>query len=158
MWLRVLRRTAAGLAAVVTIIVLLVAALHLPLVRTRVYDWVRARVSRDFGIEIAAGALRYNLIGISLELHQSSLSAHGDLPFLEADLLRVTINRRALLGTVDVSTLEVVRPRLTFVSHVDGTTNLPVSRTEPSTPSPVHLGIVSVRQLTVDARDEATGH
>jgi hypothetical protein len=158
MWLTVLRRTAVGLAAVVTFVVLFVAALHLPFARTRVFDWVRSRVSSDFGMDIAAGALRYNLLGIAIELDKPSLSAHGDQPFFEADLIRVAINRRAFLGTLDVTRLEVVRPHLTFVRHEDGTTNLPISRAVRSTPSPVHFGIASVSQLTVDARDEAAGH
>ena len=157
MWLTVFRRTAVGLAAVVTLVVLFVAALHLPFARTRVFDWVRSRVSADFGIDIAAGALRYNLLGIAIELDKASFSAHGDPPFFEADVIRVAVSRRALLGTFDVTGLEVVRPHLTFLRHEDGTTNLPISRADQPTSSPVHLGIVSVSQLTVDARDEAAG-
>src|SRR5690349_19713408 len=128
MWLTVLRRTAAGVAAVVTLVLLLVAAAHLPLVRTRVFDWVRARLADDFGVDISASALRYNLLGISIELDKPSVSAHGDQPFLEADVLRIAIDRRAFLGTLDVTRLELVRPHLTFVRHRDGSTNLPVAR------------------------------
>src|SRR5262249_53791831 len=43
--------------------------------------------------------------------------------------------------------------------HRDGTTNLPRSQTDTSSqPTPIHLGIVSLRQLSADIQDEAGGH
>ena len=156
---KVLRRSAVAVAAVVVLGLLIVGAVHLPVVRARVLDYARGRVARDFGIDVQARALRYNLLGVSVELQQPVVSAHGDRPFLQADVLRLVLDRRVLLGTVDITRLELVRPRLSFVRHRDGSTNLPTSQTETtSSPSPIHLGIVAITQLTADAEDEGGGH
>src|SRR5262249_54007111 len=88
-----------------------------------------------------------------------SLSAPGEPPFLKADQLRVQIDRRVFLGTIDIKTIEIVRPRLAIVRHRDGTTNLPRSQTNTSSkPTPLHVGIVSLKQLSVNIQDEAGGY
>ncbi len=155
----VLRRSAVAVAAVLVLGLLIVGAVHLPVVRARVLEYTRGRVARDFGIDVNASALRYNLLGMSVELQQPVVSARGDRPFLQADVLRIVLDRRVWLGTVDITRLELVRPHLSVVRHRDGSTNLPTSQTATtSSPSPIHLGIVAITQLTADAEDEGGGH
>jgi hypothetical protein len=42
---------------------------------------------------------------------------------LRADNLRIVLGRGLILGQVDVRRLELHRPRLTLVRHIDGTLN-----------------------------------
>src|SRR5215470_4463371 len=99
MWSRFLRRGLIVAAAISTLAVMLVGVAHLPFVRARVLEWTRARVSRDFGVVVEADDLSYNLLGVSVELHNLNLSAPGQRPFLAADGLRVVLDRRVLTGT-----------------------------------------------------------
>src|SRR5262249_50314323 len=53
----------------------------------------------------------------------------------------------------------LVRPRIVLLRHLDGRTNLPTSPNSPSSPpTPLHLGIVALRQLSLDFEDEGAGH
>ncbi len=156
---RFLRRSLIVAATLVTLALMLVGAAHLPFVRARVLDWARARVSRDFGVVIDAEGLSYNLLGVSIELRNLSVSAPGERPFLQADGLRVVLARRLFAGTVDVQRIELVRPRVAILRHRDGSTNLPTIPGSPSSkPTPLHLGIVSLAQMSFDVEDEAGGH
>ncbi|HEX7794331.1 MAG TPA: translocation/assembly module TamB domain-containing protein [Vicinamibacterales bacterium] len=144
---------------VVTLALALLGGVHLPFVRARVLEWARARVVRDFGIVVDAKTLDYNLLGVSLELHDLNLSAPGDRPFLQADGLHLELDRRLFTGLVEVRQLELVHPRIVILRHRDGRTNLPTTPGSPSSqPTPLHLGIVALRQLSLDFEDEAAGH
>jgi hypothetical protein len=100
------------LASVVTLALMLIGAAHLPFVGARVLEWARTRVSRDFGVVVDADALSFNLFDVSIELHDLKLSAPGERPFLQADGLRVLLDRRRLFaGTVDIQQIELIRPR-----------------------------------------------
>src|SRR5262245_14582916 len=125
---RFVRRTLLAVASLVAFVVVLVAAAHLGFVRTRVLDWARTRLSSDLGIVADADTLRYNLLGPSIELRNARLSVPRDRPFLQADAIRIALNRRAVLGGVlELERLELDRPRVTIVRHRDGTLNLPAS-------------------------------
>ena len=156
---RFLRRALIVAATVVTLALMLVGAAHLPFVRARVLEWARTRVSRDFGVVVDADALSFNLFDVSIELHDLKLSAPGERPFLQADGLRVLLDRRRLFaGTVDIQQIELIRPRAAILRHQDGSTNLPTVPSSPSSqPTPLHLGIVALTQLSLDVEDEAGG-
>jgi uncharacterized protein involved in outer membrane biogenesis len=152
------RRSLIVAATVVTLALMLVGAAHLPFVRARVLEWARVRVSRDFGVVIDAEGLSYNLLGVSIELRNLNLSAPGERPFLQADGLRVVLDRQLFTGTVNIQRIELVRPRVAIVRHRDGRTNLPTVPSSPSSkPTPLHLGIVSLAQMSLDVEDEAGG-
>jgi outer membrane protein assembly complex protein YaeT len=124
-----------------------------------VLDWVSARISQDFGILVQADALRYNLLTVSVELRNARLSVPRDRPFLQADGIRITLDRRVLFGVFELDRLELEQPRVTILRHRDGTTNLPTSRSDAtSSPSPIHLGLVELRALIVEVEDESAGH
>src|SRR5712672_2338737 len=155
---RFLRRSLIVAATLVTLALMLIGAGHLPFVRARVLDWTRARVSRDFGVVIDAEGLSYNLLGVSIELRNLSLSAPGERPFLQADGLRVVLDRRLFTGTVDIQRIALIRPRVAILRHRDGSTNLPTIPSSPSSkPTPLHLGIVYLAQMSLDVEDEAGG-
>jgi len=154
-----LRRALIVVVTVVTLALALLGGVHLPFVRARVLEWARARVARDFGIVVDARSLDYNLLGVSIELHDLNLSAPGDRPFLQADGLRLELGRRLFAGLVEIRQLELAHPRIVLLRHRDGRTNLPTTANSPSSePTPLHLGIVTLRQLSLDFEDEAAGH
>jgi len=144
---------------VVGFLLLVIAVAHVGFVRARVLDWVSARISQDFGILVQAGALRYNLLTLSVELRNTRLSVPRDRPFLQADAIRITLNRRVVFGVFELERLELEQPHVTIVRHPDGTTNLPTSRSDSAlSPEPIHLGRVGLSALFVEVEDESAGH
>ena len=155
---KLIRRGFVATALVGTIALILVGAAHLPLVRARVFDWARAQAAQKFGVIVQAESLGYNLLTASVELRNPTLATQGERPFLRADSVRLVFSRSVLWGTIEIQRLELARPRVTIVRHANGTTNLPVSRTDPSSgPTPLHLGIVELRQISIEAEDEMAG-
>jgi autotransporter translocation and assembly factor TamB len=146
-------------SAIAAVLAILAVAVHLEFVRARVLDWAIARASQDFGIAIEASSLRYNLVTTSAELRNVRLSAPGERPFLQAEAIRVVLDRRALPGAVEIDRLDIERPQLTVVRHPDGATNLPASRSSSTTtPSPIHLGRVAISAMSVELEDQSAGH
>ena len=127
-----IRRGLIATAVIVPIALILVGAAHLPFVRARVFDWARTQAAQSFGIIVEADAAGYNLLTGSVELRNLTLAAQGERPFLRADSVRLAFSRRMLWGTIEIQRLELVRPRVTIVRHSNGTTNLPVSRSDSS--------------------------
>ena len=156
---RLVRRALLAVVSVVGFLLLVVVVAHVGFVRVRVLDWVSARISQDFGILVQADSLRYNLLTTSVELRNTRLSVRGDRPFLQADAIRIALDHRVLFGVFELQRLELDQPRVTILRHPDGTTNLPTSRSDPtSSPSPIHLGRVGLSALIVEVEDEAAGH
>ena len=82
----------------------------------------------------------------------------GRRALLHADSLRLALGRGIYLGQVEVTRLEMVRPRIALVRRGDGTLNLPRGRGAASRDvTPLRLGRVDVRQLTVSVDDEMSG-
>ena len=152
------RRALLAVAAVASIALLLVGAAHLPSVRARVFQWTRAQVADRFGIVLNADAIEYNLLTASVELRNPTLAVSGERGFLEADSVRIVLDRSALWGTIRLRRLDLARPRVAIVRHRDGTTNLPAGSTGPSSrAAPLPLGLVTIRGLSLQIEDEAGG-
>jgi hypothetical protein len=150
-----IRRGLVATALVGTIALILVGAAHLPFVRARVLDWARTQAAQKFGVVIQAESLSYNLLTASVELRNPTFATQDERPFLRADSVRLIFSRSVLWGTIEIQRLVLARPRVTIVRHANGTTNLPVSRTDPSSgTTPLHLGIVELRQISIEAEDE----
>jgi outer membrane protein assembly complex protein YaeT len=129
------------------------AGLHLPPVRARVLDRVRAYALQEFGIRLQASRLGYNLLTRSIELRDVSLTAtSASQPFLQADRAVVLLDPAIYLGRVTVSHIAITRPRLTLVRDADGV-NLPPSRPGEAQSAPLQLGVVSVTGLSVTLDD-----
>ena len=156
---KLIQRGLVATALVGTIALILVGAAHLPLVRARVFDWARGQAAQKFGVIVQAESLGYNLLTASVELRNPTLAAQGERPFFTADSVRLRFSRSVLWGTIVIQRLELARPRVTIVRHANGTTNLPVSQTDPSSgTTPLHLGIVELRQISIEVEDEGAGH
>ena len=158
---KLIRRAAFAVAILAGVMLVLVAVAHLPPVRARVLDYARDYAARELGIALEARSLDYNLLGPSAELRGVVIASIDDqkrLPLLYADGIRIVLGRSLFLGQVDVSRLELVRPRLVLVRRADGTLNLPRGRGAASTAvTPLHLGRVDIRELLVSFDDEVTG-
>ena len=137
---------------------LLLGIAHLPVVRAHVLERVREYAARELGVGIDAKSLHYNLLGPSAELRDVALRSvddKGRRALLHADSLRLALGRGIVFGRVEVTRLELVRPRITIVRHADGTLNLPRGRGAASRDvTPLRLGLVDIRQLTVGVEDE----
>ncbi len=156
---KLIRRGLIATGLVGTIVLILVGAAHLPVVRAHVFDWARTQAAQKLGVIVQADSLGYNLLTASVELRNLSLATQGERPFLEADSARLVFSRSVFWGTIQIQRLELARPRVTIVRHASGTTNLPVSRTDPSSrPAPLHLGLVELRQISIEVEDEMAGH
>src|SRR5262245_25540457 len=73
------------------VILLLLLAVHLPVVRTRTLSWASRELARQ-GIRLEAGGIHYNAFTLTAGLDRVALAATGsDVPFLEADAMRVNV-------------------------------------------------------------------
>ena len=101
-WVRVhFPRRLARLTGVVAGLILIgLAVLHLPSVRSGVLDRARAYVQREFGVTLKASSLSYNLFRRSVELRDLSL-ASAEHPFLEADRALVVFGPGIFLVSPD---------------------------------------------------------
>ena len=156
---KLVKRAVLGAGAIAAVVLLLLAVVHLPFARTRVLDRIRDYAARDLGLLVDASSISYNLLAGSAELRNVSVTAsRGEPVLLQVDRLRIALKPGLLRGHVEIDRLELTRPRLVLVRHPDGTMNLPASKKEPSGPStPLRLGLVDIRQLTLALQDEATG-
>jgi outer membrane protein assembly complex protein YaeT len=131
------------------LIVIGLALLHLPSVRTRVLDRVRAYAAQELGIALQATSLRYNLFTRSVELRDVSVAANpAGQPFLQADRVEIVLEPSIYLGRAVVRRISIATPRLTLTRNTDGTLNLPASRTGGESTTPLQLGVVSVTGLS----------
>ena len=134
---------------------------HLPPVRARVLDQVRTYAARELGVAVDAKSLHYNLFGPSAELRDVTLASLDDKDrraLLRAESIRLTLGRSLILGQVEITRLELHRPRLTVVRDANGALNLPRGRGASSTDvTPLRLGRVELRQLMIGVDDEMSG-
>ena len=123
------RWTAAGrLATAATVAgVLLVGALHTPVVRQRVLRWALGQLA-TYGVEGRVARLDYNLFALDFHLHNLTLSRSGyaAAPFFEADEIHVNVGWPFLLGRWAVQAIEITRPTVTYVRAQDGASNWPL--------------------------------
>src|SRR5688572_17124748 len=147
-----------GAALSVGVLLIAYATLHLPFVRAAVLERARAYALRELGVVVDASSLRYGLISRSIELRGLRLAAAaGEPPFLQAESVRVVLDRGLFRGNVAIDKLDLVGPRVTVVRHANGTTNLPSGSSTSSDEPPLDLGLVTLSTLTIALADEATG-
>ena len=81
------RQRLAGTAGILAGLILIsLALLHLPSIRSRVLDGARGYAARKFDIALVASSLKYNLFTRSIELRGVSVaSTTAAQPFLQAD-------------------------------------------------------------------------
>jgi outer membrane protein assembly factor BamA len=155
---KLVRRVVLGSAVLSGVLLIALAAIHLPVVRGLVLQRAQDYALRELGIVVGASSLHYALLARSIELRRVTLaSAVGEPPFLQAEAVRFVLDRRIFRGHVAIDRLELVGPRLTLVRHANGTTNLPRALSASGDSTPLDLGVVAVSGLTMTLADESTG-
>src|SRR5688500_7799178 len=98
---KLVRRLALGAAVSAGVLLIGYATLHLPFVRAAVMERARGYALRELGVVIDAASLHYALLSRSVELRSVKVaSAAGEPPFLEAEAVRVVLDRSLFRGTV----------------------------------------------------------
>jgi len=154
-----LRRLLIAVAALAAVALLLIAVAHTGAVRARVLAVAAERVREQFGVDLVADRLDYNLFALSVRLTHLRLKAGADVPpFFEADELHVDLPWSVVTGAMGIQTLDVARPRVTVVRDADGVLNLPVIPESESEGTPLErlqIGALSLSNGELSYRDEA---
>ena len=125
-----MRRWRIVAVAIAIVFVLVFAFVHLPFVRTRVLSWAAAELAHR-GIRFEAARLHYNLFTLTVGLDRVTMAAAGsEVPFFEADVVRLDLPVSAIFGAFGVESIEVDRPRVRLVRSADGSWNLPRSTSQ----------------------------
>ena len=143
--------------AIAIVFVLVFAFVHLPFVRTRVLSWAAAELALG-GIRFEAARLHYNLFTLTVGLDRVTMAAAGsEVPFLEADVVRLNLPVSAIFGTLGIESIEVDRPRVRLVQSADGSWNLPRSTSQddagPLLSEPLRIDRLAVTGLAVQYSD-----
>ena len=155
---KLVRRLVIGAAVSVGVLLIAYATLHLPFVRAAVLERARAYTLRELGVVVDASSLHYGLLSRSIELRGLRFAAAaGEPPFLQAEAVRLVLDRSLFRGNVAIDKLDLVGPRVTVVRHANGTTNLPSGSSTSSDAPPLDLGMVTLSALTIALADESTG-
>ena len=149
---RRLVRVAIAAAAVLVALVILI---HTPPFRAFVLRYAIRTVQQQYGIQIAASRLDYNLASLHLRLTDVRASASGDpQPFFEAGRVDVDLARRALLGDVAFRQIAATDAHITVLRRADGRTNLPRSSGDNAEPAALQVARLFASSAKVDVRDE----
>ena len=155
---KLVRRFVLGAAMSAGVLLIVYATLQLPLVRAALLERARAYTLREFGVVVDASSLHYGLLSRSIELRNVRFAAAaGEPPFLQAESVRLVLDRSLFRGNLAIDKLELVGPRVTVVRHANGTTNLPSGRSTSSDAPLLDLGMVTLSALTIAIADESTG-
>ena len=140
------RRVAILAASAAAIAIALVALLHTPPVRVRVFTWVIAQLETRYGLTLAADAFRYNLVTGTVALENVRLAARGAVqPFFTATRVRVDLPLSAYAGRLILDDVEVDSGRLEMLTDANGVSNLPPS--DPNKPPPANPRSLNLRGL-----------
>lgn len=115
----------AAVAAVLVIAVL--AILHMPPARSRVFAWVGGLLDRDYGLVLTADTFRYNLLTGSATLTNVRLAARGHeaQPFFTAVRVRADVPLAAYAGALVLEDVAVDGGRVEVVTDANGVSNIP---------------------------------
>ena len=125
-----LLRAAQVVVALVAVLVVVAAALHLPVVRRALLRAAVGQLERRFDIVLRAESLGYNLATLRVDLAGVTVAAAHDpgTPFLHARRVDLALPWGAVLGGLAFDEIRFDEARVTVVQRRDGTANLPRSR------------------------------
>ena len=153
------RRLAALAAGVALAGAVLLGAAHTPPGRALAWSWLQ-RSLRGSGIDARAAGFDYNILTLDVRVRGVALSVPGqpDAPFFSADLVRVTLPARILIGRVAADSIEIDNPRVRLERAADGATNWPdlSGGARAAGPVALDLGTVRARRLDLAASDAQT--
>ena len=146
---------ALALTAISVAAVLLV---HAPFVRRAVLRYAVGLVEQQYGVQLEAERLDYNLATMRIGVSRVRLSAVGrQPPFLEATYVAVVVPWRVLLGEVSFEDVAVTDGLVRVRTTAAGISNLPESTPSSGEPAPLRIARLGIAPLRVDIRDEVAG-
>ena len=127
---RLRRGLAIGAAAVVALLVLLVAILHTPPVRSRALAWVITTLESRFSLVLSADRLTYNLLsgGVTLTNVRLAAKTAADRPFFTAARVQANVPLAAYAGRLILDDVAVDSGRFTISDLPAGRFTLTVTR------------------------------
>ena len=106
----------------------LLAVLHAPPIRARVFTWVIAQLESRYQLTLTADAFRYNIVTGTVTLDNVRLAAHGAAqPFFTATRVRADVPLSAYAGRLILDDVEVDGGRVEMLTDANGVSNLPAS-------------------------------
>ena len=97
---KLVRRLVLGAAMSAGVLLIAYATLQLPFVRAALLERARAYTLRELGVVVDASSLHYGLLSRSIELRGVRFAAAaGEPPFLQAEVVRVVLDRSLFRGT-----------------------------------------------------------
>ena len=155
-----LLRAVQVVVALVAVLVVVAAALHLPVVRRALLRAAVGQLERRFEIVLRAESLGYNLATRRVNLAGVTVAAAHDpqTPFLSARRVDLALPWGALRGSLAFDEIRFDEARVTVVQRRDGTANLPRSRNGAGgDPGAVAIGRLVVPRLGVFISNEPAG-
>ena len=144
------------LAAVVGLTILLL-AIHLPWVQSRVATWAISQLESR-GVKIQTRALTYDLFTRSVHVEGlvASTTADPQHPFLEADRLDVALPQSVFSGRLAVTSVSGEGVRVVLLRRQDGSTNFPQAQSAgPSNvSSSFPIGRIALPNVSIVWRDD----
>ena len=131
------RRTIAISAAVAVVLALaLLAIVHTPPARTRIFAWVARTLDSRFGLVLTADTFRYNLFTGGATLTNVRLAARGHeaQPFFTAARVQADVPLAAYAGSLILDDVAVEGGRVEIVTDASGVSNLPGDGTDEAPP------------------------
>jgi outer membrane protein assembly factor BamA/autotransporter translocation and assembly factor TamB len=149
------RRWVAAGAAIATLVIVAIAALHSPPVRSRLLAIITARLVQN-GVVARVDGLDYNLFTRTVHLSGVTLAtpSAAATPFFSANDVRATFPLRTFFGHLEIQSLELESPRVTLLRDRDGRTNWPAGSNEPAKPLSLAIGRARVGNLAFAWTDE----
>jgi len=150
------RRAARAALVCAVVAAVLAAAVHLPVVRSRVLRAALAWTTQRFGLLARASTLDYNLLTLDFTLRDVSVAARHapDRPFFAADRVEVDLPWSWTVGTRRLQTLRIDRPRVSLSTDASDRVNLPVVAGSPAGgPSAVVVDELWVRDIALTVED-----
>jgi outer membrane protein assembly factor BamA/autotransporter translocation and assembly factor TamB len=134
----------------------LLAALHLPVVRRAGLGMALRRVEAASGLLARAERLDYNLLGLDFRVRGLVLAAPGRDPLIQIKEARVHLGASTIWGQIDVRRVEAEGVSMRLVRDASGAWNLPPSSAPAGASGPlsIRLGSAVVRDASVHVEDE----
>ncbi|MGE0460610.1 MAG: translocation/assembly module TamB domain-containing protein [Vicinamibacterales bacterium] len=140
-----MRRTFVVLAAgAVALALVLVALLHTPVARSRIFAWVTGMLDRSYGLVLTADTFRYNLFtgGATLTNVRLAAKGHEARPFFTAARVDADLPLAAYAGSLVLDDVVVEGGRVEMLTDADGVSNMPgggADEPPPATPRSLAL-------------------
>ena len=125
------------------------ALIQAPFARRAVMELAVEYLDSSYGVRLDADSLDYNLLTLDFEFTELTLASGTDVPFLDADRVRVNLPWLAVTGSLSLTEVEVDSPTLSLIQSAEGRWNLPASdATDTGTASPFVLPAIDRLGLT----------